>query len=104
MGGMTPNGGFAAGRDVRVCGRGMEDVVYAQVRFNLYRPGDWVTVGAGVEDDVVRSSASGLYGRIASPLGDVPYRVRVHRAADETEELQAAIDLRISADWAPASP
>jgi hypothetical protein len=27
--------------------------------------------------------------------------VRVHRAADATEELQAAIDLRISADWEP---
>jgi hypothetical protein len=82
----------------------MEDVVYAQVRFNLYRPGDWVTVGAGIQDAVVRAAASGLYGRIASPLGDVPYRVRVHRAADETEELQAAIDLRISAGWEPVRP
>jgi hypothetical protein len=82
----------------------MEDVVYAQVRFNLYRPGDWVTVGAGIEDAVVRAAASGLYGRIASPLGDAPYRVRVHRAADETEELQAAIDLRISAGWEPVRP
>ena len=80
----------------------MDDVVYAQVRFNLYRPGEWVTVGAGIEDEVVRVAASGLYGRIASPLGDVPYRVRVHKAADEAEEVQAAIDLRISADWAPA--
>lgn len=80
----------------------MDDVVFAQVQFNLYRPGEWVTVGAGIEDEVVRTAASGLYGRLASPLGDVPYRVRVHKAADEAEELQAAIDLRISADWAPA--
>ena len=80
----------------------MEDVVYAQVRFNLYRPGEWVTVGAGIEDEVVRAAASGLYGRIASPLGDVPYRVRVHRAADTAEEVQAAVDLRISAGWEPA--
>ncbi len=79
----------------------MEDVVYAQAQFNLYRPGEWVTVGAGIEDAVVRHAASGLYGRVASPLGDVPYRVRVHRVADEFEELQAAIDLRISADWEP---
>jgi hypothetical protein len=80
----------------------MEDVVYAQAQFNLYRPGEWVTVGAGIEDEVVRTAASGLYGRVASPRGDVPYRVRVHRAADATEEFQAAIDLRISADWASA--
>jgi hypothetical protein len=80
----------------------MDDVVYAQVQFNLYRPGDWVTVGAGVKDDVARASASGLYGRIVSPRGDLPYRVRVHRAADELEEWRAAIDLRISADWKPA--
>jgi len=77
----------------------MDDVVYAQVQFNLYRPGEWVTVGAGIEDEVVRVPASGLYGRVASPAGDVPYRVRVHKAADESEELQAAIDLRISAGW-----
>jgi hypothetical protein len=80
----------------------MEDVVYAQAQFNLYRPGEWVTVGAGIRDDVVRQAASGLYGRIASPLGDVPYRVRVHKATDPVEELQAAIDLRISAVWEPA--
>jgi hypothetical protein len=80
----------------------MEDVVYAQVRFNLYRPGDWVTIGAGVDDEVVRAAASGLYSRVASPRGDLPYRVRVHRAANETEEMRAAIDLRISADWEPA--
>jgi hypothetical protein len=79
----------------------MDEIVYAQVRFNLYRPGEWVTVGAGVEDDVVRVAATGLYGRVASPRGDVPYRVRVHRAADETEEMRAAIDLRITADWTP---
>lgn len=80
----------------------MDDVVYAQVQFNLYRPGDWVTVGAGVEDGVVRAAASGLYGRVTSPRGDLPYRVRVHRAADETEETRAAIDLRISGGWQPA--
>jgi hypothetical protein len=99
---MTPIGGFVRRRRMRICGRGMDDVVYAQVQFNLYRPGEWVTVGAGIEDEVVRVAASGLYGRIASPLGDVPYRVRVHKAAGEAEEVQAAIDLRISADWAPA--
>ena len=77
----------------------MGEIVYAQVRFNLYRPGDWVTIGAGVDDDVVRAAASGLYSRVASPRGDLPYCVRVHRAADETEEMRAAIDLRISAEW-----
>jgi hypothetical protein len=77
----------------------MDDVVYAQVQFNLYRPGEWVTVGAGIEDEVVRVAASGLYGRIASPAGDVPYRVRVHKTSDEVEDVQAAIDLRISAGW-----
>jgi hypothetical protein len=82
----------------------MEDVVYAQAQFNLYRPGEWVTVGAGVEGDVVGHAASGLYGRIASPLGDAPHRMRVHKAADATEELQAAIDLRISAGWEPVRP
>ena len=80
----------------------MGDIVYAQVQFNLYRPGDWVTVGAGVEDDVVRAAASDLYGRVTSPRGDLPYRVRVRRTADELEERRAAIDLRISADWKPA--
>jgi hypothetical protein len=79
----------------------MDEVVYAQVQFNLYRPGDWVTIGAGVQDAVVRAAASGLYGRVTSPGGDLPYRVRVHRAADETEEARAAIDLRISAEWKP---
>jgi hypothetical protein len=79
----------------------MDEVVYAQVQFNLYRPGDWVTIGAGVQDAVVRAAASGLYGRVTSPGGDLPYRVRVHRAADETEEARAAIDLRISAEWQP---
>ena len=79
----------------------MGEIVYAQVRFNLYRPGDWVTIGAGVDDDVVRAAASGLYSRVTSPGGDLPYRVRVHRAADETEETRAAIDLRISAEWQP---
>jgi len=77
----------------------MGEIVYAQVRFNLYRPGDWVTIGAGVDDDVVRAAASGLYSRVASPRGDLPYRVRCQRAADETEETRAAIDLRISAEW-----
>jgi hypothetical protein len=28
----------------------------------------------------------------------------VHRAANETEETRAAIDLRVSADWKPATP
>jgi hypothetical protein len=79
----------------------MGEIVYAQVRFNLYRPGDWVTIGAGVDGDVVRAAASGLYSRVASPRGDLPYCVRVHRAADETEETRAAIDLRISAEWQP---
>jgi hypothetical protein len=82
----------------------MGEIVYAQVQFNLYRPGDWVTIGAGVQDDVVRAAASGLYGRVASPQGDVPYRVRVHRTSDETEEARAAIDLRVSAEWQPAPP
>jgi hypothetical protein len=85
-------------------GRGMGEIVYAQVQFNLYRPGEWVTIGAGVQDDVVRAAASGLYGRVASPQGDVPYRVRVHRTSDETEEARAAIDLRVSAEWQPAPP
>ena len=79
----------------------MDDIVYAQVQFNLYRPGEWVTIGAGVRDDVVRAAASDLYGRVVSPRGDLPYRVRVHRAASEAEDARAAIDLRISGAWQP---
>jgi hypothetical protein len=77
----------------------MEDVVFAQVQFNLYRPGEWVTVGAGASDDVVRAAAAGLYGRVVSPRGDVPYRVRVRRATSEAEDARAGIDLRVSAGW-----
>jgi uncharacterized protein YfaS (alpha-2-macroglobulin family) len=80
------------------------DVVFAQAQFNLYRPGEWVTVGAGTRDDVARAAAAGLYGRAVSPRGDTPYRVRVRAAASEAEEARAAVDLRLSAGWARCPP
>ena len=80
------------------------DVVFAQAQFNLYRPGIWVTVGAGTRDHVARGAAAGLYGRAVSPLGDTPHRVRVRAAESEAEEARAAIDLRVSAGWAQRPP
>jgi len=31
-----------------------DDVVFAQVRFNVFRPDRWVTVAAGSSEEVVR--------------------------------------------------
>jgi hypothetical protein len=76
-----------------------DDVVFAQVRFNVFRPNRWVTVAAGASDDVIRSAAAGLYGEVVSPMGDTPYRVRVHTAADERERSQAMADIAVTAAW-----
>jgi hypothetical protein len=75
------------------------DVVFAQVRFNVFRPNRWVTVAAGASEDVVRSAAAGLYGEVVSPMGDTPYRVRVHTPQDERERSQAMADIAVTAAW-----
>lgn len=76
-----------------------DDVVFAQVRFNVFRPNRWVTVAAGASDDVIRSAAAGLYGEVVSPMGDTPYRVRVHSPQDERERSQAMADIAVTAAW-----
>ncbi len=76
-----------------------DDVVFAQVRFNVFRPNRWVTVAAGASDDVIRSAAAGLYGEVVSPMGDTPYRVRVYTPQDERERSQAMADIAVTAAW-----
>lgn len=75
------------------------EVVFAQARFNAFRPNRWVTVGMGTSEDVVRTTASGLYGAVVSPMGDTPYRVRVHTPESESERAQAMADLAVTAAW-----
>lgn len=76
-----------------------QDVVFAQARFNVFRPNRWVTVAAGASDAVVRSAAAGLYGEVVSPMGDTPYSVRVHSPEDECERSQALADIAVTAAW-----
>jgi hypothetical protein len=76
-----------------------DDVVFAQARFNVFRPNRWVTVAAGSSEDVVRSAAAGLYGEVVSPMGDTPYSVRVHTPEDERERSQAIADIAVTAAW-----
>jgi hypothetical protein len=76
-----------------------DDVVFAQVRFNVFRPDRWVTVAAGSSEEVVRSASAGLYGAVVSPMGDTPYRVRVHTPEDEAERSQAMADIAVTAAW-----
>jgi hypothetical protein len=78
------------------------DVVFAQARFNVFRPNRWVTVAAGASEDVVRSAAAGLYGAVVSPMGDTPYSVRVHSPEDERERSQALADMAVTAAWGKA--
>ena len=75
------------------------DVVFAQARFNAFRPNRWVTVGMGTSEDIVRGAAAGLYGAVVSPMGDTPYRVRVHTPESETERAQAMADIAVTAAW-----
>jgi hypothetical protein len=76
-----------------------DDVVFAQARFNIFRPNRWVTVAAGSSDDVVRSAAAGLYGEVVSPMGDTPHSVRVHTPEDARERSQAMADIAVTAAW-----
>jgi hypothetical protein len=76
-----------------------DDVVFAQARFNIFRPNRWVTVAAGSSDDVARSAAAGLYGEVVSPMGDTPYSVRVHTPEDARERSQAMADIAVTAAW-----
>ena len=76
-----------------------DDVVFAQVRFNVFRPDRWVTVAAGSSEEVVRSASAGLYGAVVSPMGDTPYRVRVHTPEDEAERSRAMADIAVTAAW-----
>ena len=75
------------------------DVVFAQVRFNVFRPDRWVTVAAGSSEDVVRSASTGLYGAVVSPMGDTPYRVRVHTPQSDGERAQAMADIAVTSAW-----
>jgi hypothetical protein len=77
----------------------LDDVVFAQVRFNVFRPDRWVTVASGTSDDVVRSASTGLYGAVVSPMGDTPYRVRVHTPQSAGERAQAMADIAVTAAW-----
>jgi hypothetical protein len=77
----------------------LDDVVFAQARFNIFRPNRWVTVAAGASEDVVRSAAAGLYGEVVSPMGDTPYSVRVHAPEDDRERSQAKADMAVTAAW-----
>ncbi len=74
----------------------LDDVVFAQVRFNVFRPNRWVTVAAGASEDVVRSASAGLYGAVVSPMGDTPYRVRVHAPESSGERAQAMADIAVT--------
>ena len=76
-----------------------DDVVFAQVRFNVFRPDRWVTVAAGSSEDVVRSASAGLYGAVVSPMGDTPYRVRVHAPQDESERATGMADIAVTSAW-----
>jgi hypothetical protein len=77
----------------------IDDVVFAQVRFNVFRPDRWVTVAAGASEDVVRSASAGLYGAVVSPMGDTPYRVRVHTPQSHGERAQAMADIAVTSAW-----
>lgn len=77
----------------------LDDVVFAQVRFNVFRPDRWVTVAAGASDAVVRSASAGFYAGVVSPMGDTPYRVRVHSPQSDGERAQAMADIAVTAAW-----
>jgi hypothetical protein len=83
------------GREVDVT----DDVVFAQVRFNVFRPDRWVTVAAGNSEAVVRSASAGLYGAVVSPMGDTPYRVRVHTPKDAAERATGMADIAVTSAW-----
>ncbi|HET6850199.1 MAG TPA: hypothetical protein VFH74_15175 [Gaiellales bacterium] len=76
-----------------------EQLTLAQVQFNLYRPNRWVTVGAGTQQEVTARAASGYYGELRSPAGDMPVRVRVHHAASELEMAAAMQELGEALSW-----
>jgi hypothetical protein len=76
-----------------------DDVVYAQARFNVFRPSRWVTVAAGTAEEVVRGASAGIYGEVVSPMGDTPYRVRVHTPQSDAERAQAMADIAVTAAW-----
>jgi hypothetical protein len=71
----------------------------AQVQFNLHRPNQWVTVGAGSEHGLTAQAASGYYQALASPAGDLPCKVRIHRPADADEMSAAMADLAEATGW-----
>jgi hypothetical protein len=77
----------------------VEEVVYAQARFNVFRPDRWVTVAAGTADEVVRGASAGIYGEVVSPMGDTPYRVRVHTPQSDAERAQAMADIAVTSVW-----
>ncbi len=76
-----------------------DGLTLAQVQFNLYRPNVWVTVGAGSEHNLAAYAATGYYGQLRSPAGDLPCRVRIHQPAGELELSLAMADLSEAAEW-----
>jgi hypothetical protein len=76
-----------------------DGLTLAQVQFNLYRPNEWLTVGAGSEQELTAQAASGYYAKLVSPAGDLPCKVRIHRAADEREVAEGMASLAEAAEW-----
>jgi hypothetical protein len=76
-----------------------DELTLAQVQFNLYRAHQWLTVGAGSEQEVTAQAASGYYSRLQSPAGDLPCKVRIHRPASDREMSAAMHDLAQAAEW-----
>ena len=76
-----------------------QPLTLAQVQFNLYQPNRWVTVGAGSEDELTAQAASGYYAQLASPAGDLPCKVRIHRPGSDGELAAAMAELRDATGW-----
>ena len=76
-----------------------EGLTLAQVQFNLHRPNQWVTVGAGSEREITAQTAGGYYQNLVSPAGDLPCKVRIHRPVDANEMSAAMADLAEAARW-----
>ncbi|MEA2643641.1 MAG: hypothetical protein QOG08_667 [Chloroflexota bacterium] len=76
-----------------------DELTLAQVQFNLYRAHEWLTVGAGSEQEVTAQAASGYYSQLQSPAGDLPCKVRIHRPASKLEMSASMRDLAQAAEW-----
>ena len=81
-----------------------DDVVFARVPFNVFRPDRWVTVAVGSSEEVVRSASAGLYGAVVSPIGDTPYRLRVHTPKNAGERATGMADIAVTSAWGQVRP